>query len=184
MTTLTPQSKLGVKVGPFLTQDMWRIEPAGPGDIPFIIDSWCSDEAVHVSRKSNEDPDIFKAGQRGRVLRLLSNCPGVVIRLTPYFFSSHPKADSRKDLAAWCLYSIDRATLYPIIHFMYTKVEYRSQGLTSPLLYAAGIRPDKPAWCTHDRMRLGKAMKARGIMYNRYLLDYDPAYRAPARGPL
>lgn len=151
-----------------------RIEPAKIADIAFVIDSWCNDENISVGRPSEIDEQTFKVGQRARVLRLLSSSSCAVARdLKP--------AEPGKDLLGWCLYSFDRATLRPIVHFTYVKAKARRQGIAGALLQAAGVRPEKGAWCTHNRAYLRKAVRRSGLVYNPYLLDYDPTKPTPQR---
>lgn len=152
-----------------------RIELAQPWDFNFIIDSWCNDELVNVSRQSGEDEEVFKVGQRTRIFRLLQNHQCAVVR-------PEGASDSRK-LAGWICYSLDRATLRPIVHFVYVKAEFRNKGVADLLLTAAGVKPEHGAWSTHNRLRLKKATRARGIVFNRFLLDYDPAAKTPRQDP-
>lgn len=168
---------------PRLPRDHWRVEPAKVTDTAFIIDSWCADESVRVSRLSGEDPDVFKVGQRARILRLLSTCPCAAIRPTKAWFDAQGLPHDPRVLFGWACYTSERTTLRPIVHFVYVKGDFRGQGLADALLYAAGVRPDKGAWSTHHRQYLRKAVASRGIVYNRYLLDYDPAAKPPIDDP-
>lgn len=163
----------------------WQVSPCTPADVGFIIDSWCADEHVKVSREIGEDPEVFKVGQRRRVVRLIQSCTCVALRPTPEYWASVGAAPNPHELFAWICYSLDRATLRPIIHFVYVKPEshakvpLRSCGLASALLHIAGVRPEKAAWATSKRHALRRAAEKRGIIYNRFLLDYDPAAKPP-----
>jgi GNAT superfamily N-acetyltransferase len=170
-------------VPPFLTRDQWDVRPALVGDVAFIIDSWCADENVNVSRLSGEDPEIFKVGMRKRILQLLSSCKCAVVRPTPAYFSAHVVEPDPKKLFGWVLYTLDRATLRPVIHFIYVKPTFRRHGLADALLWEAGVRPERGSWCTTMRLRLRKSLESRGIVYNRFLLDYEPAALPPKQDP-
>lgn len=152
----------------------WIIAQAKVTDVAFIIDSWCADENVHTSRPAGEDEDIFKVGQRGRVLRLISSCQCLVVRPTEAWFTEHGKPYDPKLVHGWVCIGRDRQTLRPIIHFIYVKAEFRRNGLASALLAMAGVKPELGAWATANRPWLRKAREQRGIMYNRFLLDFDP----------
>lgn len=153
----------------------WEVQLATVSDVSFIIDSWCNAEHVYTSRAVGEDPEIFKVGQRARVLRLLSACRCAVVRPTAEWFASQGKPVDPKLIFGWVCYGLERTTLKPIVHFVYVKSEHRKQGMADALLVAAGVKPEVGAWATSTRYWLRNPLDARGIMYNRFLLDYDPA---------
>jgi hypothetical protein len=150
------------------------VEPARIEDVGFIIDSWCADENVYVGRPDDMDPEIFKVEQRARVRRLLSSCPAVVARPTPAYWQARGEKADPNRLFGWIVYTFDRATLKPLIHFTYVKGEHRRQGVCAALLHAAGYRAGEMAWASHCRLKVARRMKSKGIIYNRFLLDYDP----------
>lgn len=165
-------------IPPFLTRSHWRVEPAVVNDVGFIVDSWCSDEHVNVGRQSNEDNDIAKAGMRGRVLRLLSKYRCAVARPTAAYFAATGQTPNAAALFGWVCYAVEHSTLNPVVFFVYVRphdntsnVTVRGRGVGDSLLAAAGVREGVATWCTSDRLRLGKAMKKRNILYNKYLLD-------------
>lgn len=161
----------------------WQVDYGRPSDAQFVIDSWCSDEMVKAGRPAGIDSEVFKVGQRERILRLLGSCKLAVIRPTPKFYQDNPDHDTRKDLWAWCLYALDRKLLRPIVHFVYTKAEFRKLGLARSLLDAAGVR-DQGCWCTHTRFHLRQAADRHGLIYNPYLLDYDPDAKPKMQDPI
>lgn len=164
-----------------LSSSHWSVEFARIEDVAFILDSWCADENLYVGRPDDMDPEVFKVEQRGRVRRLLSTCKCAVVRPTPAYWKERGEKPDANHLFGWVCYTFDRATLKPLIHFVYVKACHRRQGLANALLHAAGLRRDGGAWATHSRMRFRKAMKAKGIIYNKFLLDYDPT--APGAKP-
>ncbi len=174
----------------FFLKSHWQLLPAQVGDVSCIINDWCADEHVYVGRLSGEDPEIAKVGMRARILRLLGSCKCAVIRPTSAWFHLHKVPWDGAKLFGWICYSVDRSTLRPIVHFVYVKpadkttgTGLRKHGLADALLTAAGVTPQKGAWCTHSRIRLKAPMRARCIVWNKYLLDFDPAAMPPPPKP-
>lgn len=157
-------------VSPAPTRD-WRVAPCIPSDVPFIINSWAADASVYESRQANEDPEVFKVGQRERILRLIqaNNC----VSARPCE-SEDSATNSATELFGFICYGLDRKTLRPVIHFVYVKKEHRGRKIASTLLKIAGVRPEKASWCTTQRIKTLKPQSRRGLMFNRFLLDYDP----------
>lgn len=164
-----------------LTTSHWKVEFARIEDVAFILDSWCADENLYVGRPSDMDPEDFKVEQRGRVRKLISTYKCAVVRPTAAYWQERGEKPNPNTLFGWICYGFDRATLKPLIHFVYVKAEYRKHGLANALLHAAGVRREDMAWATHSRMKLRRAMKAKGIRYNYFLLDYEP--QAPGAKP-
>ncbi len=165
----------------FFRPQHWQILPAQMIDLSFIMDSWCSDEHTFVGRPGEEDPDVAKAGMRARVLRLTGASKCAVVRPTKAFFELHQIPIDMKKLFGWMCYGRQVATLRPVIHFIYirpvdptTGTGLRKRGLADALLlHAARVTPESGAWATHTRLRLTQAMRKRGILPNKYLLECD-----------
>lgn len=166
----------------FLLERHWQILPAQMTDLPFIINSWCADEHTYVGRPSQEDVEVAKVGMRARVTRLLGSCKCAVVRPSRFFFDLHQIPVDKKMLFGFVCYGRELKSLRPIIHFVYVKpaepatgTGLRKHGLADAMLKYAGVKPDEGAWCTHERVRVRSAMKSRGLIYNKYLLEWDPA---------
>jgi hypothetical protein len=168
-------------VVPHFTTSSWKVSPATPADIGFILDSWANDACIHDSRIAKEDPDIFKVGQRERIIGLVQRNNVITARPTDAFWQTQGLVPNPHELFGYICYGSDRKTLRPVIHFIYVKAAYRQHRIADTLLKLVGVRPDKACWTTSQRSRLLKPADARGITYNRFLLDYDPG-ATPAKG--
>lgn len=157
--------------------DDWQLDAISVPDLKFVLDSWCNDELVNGPSDPLTDPDIFKTGQRERILGLVGTSKCIVARAQPKLFArypSHPAVNAERTILGYCVYALDRRMNRPVIHFVYVKADARHNFIADGLLQAAGVS-EAGSWCTHMRARLREPAKARNLIYNKYLLDHNLA---------
>lgn len=142
----------------------FAVRPAIPLEAGFIIDTWHLLSISKDSAFNRMSYDDFKIFMRERIMRLLSACSTSVL--------VHDNL-----VMGFCCYSVDRDSLWPILHFLYEAPETRRNGRYQELLNAAGVRFNKPdVWVTSEvtlaALRQSKFCKPH---YNPFLLEYDPA---------
>lgn len=140
----------------------WEVRharPSEPNEVQFIIDTWARVTMEKDTTFIRMDGDTFRINLRERIARLLSTCNCCVL-ISP---TGQPRG--------FCCYSFDRATLWPIIHFIHqnAQIHYKMEVMVK----AAGKSED--IWVTSSVAFLSlRSVKYTRAHFNPFLLDYDP----------
>lgn len=101
----------------------FRIRPAGPPDVPFILNSWLRHYHEHgEGARHIPNPVFFSAqGHHGLVTHLL-NTSSVLVACT---------AEDENAILGWV------CAAPPVLHYVYVKAPFRGLGIGAALLSAA-----------------------------------------------
>lgn len=136
-----------------------------PGDVSFIIDSWC-ETYRHAPDARDIDKELFKVEQRARINRLLPRSKQLIA------------ADKRTPdlIYGWvCFEPPGRIAKIPVVHYMCIKPHAQMQGIGKEMLRlirATCPVPMSPVFATHRTILCKPGRLAKyNVLFNNYLLE-------------
>ena len=128
-------------------------------DVPFVYDSWAA--SYREFGGAMVDDDVYKVEQRARISRILDRAKLITAMGT------------RQEILGWVVYQKDRATGWPVIHYMYVKGYARRGGIGRAMMTQAGWVAGTFCWVTHWQpcVRELRNPSKFGWTYNPYLLE-------------